>query len=96
MRVDVGLLVGNGPNAYAWASKTIDLNFAPVPGMEFSDGTWKGGDGRQIIAVSIECPPPPDKPYLAVALALAEAIAFVSGIIIQKIPAFSSHHTLNH
>ena len=69
MRVDVGLLVGNGPNAYAWASKTIDLNFAPVPGMEFSDGTWKGGDGRQIIAVSIECPPPPDKPYLAVALA---------------------------
>jgi len=67
MRLDVVILIGNGRGSYASARKTIALDFAPVPGMKYDDGTWRDSGGRAIIEVSIECPPD-ETPYLNVAL----------------------------
>ena len=65
MRVDLGILIGS--EHLRWASKTIELDFAPVRGMRFSDGAWKRGEPRPIIDVSIEFDQG-ESTYLAVAL----------------------------
>jgi|GEM_PF-5811477 len=65
MRIDLGIMIGQHP--HGWASKIIELDFAPTIGMSYNDGTWKGVEGRKIINVSIECPPD-ETPYLVVSL----------------------------
>ena len=62
MRVDLGMLVGK-----RGASKTIELDFVPMLGMRYDDGTWKGNAGKKITEVTIQRGP--DKTIsLAVAL----------------------------
>ena len=71
MQVNLVILIGKEDNERKYASKTIELSFAPVVGMFYHDGTWKSlgrETDKEIIKVTIENLPIDDKPYLDVAL----------------------------
>ena len=70
MQVNLHVTIGN--DRRSGARKTIELDFVPVPGMKYNDGTWH--DGRKIIEVTIEHMPG-DKPSLFVALDPDESFA---------------------
>ena len=72
MQVDFGITIGSRP--YRLATKTIQLSFAPVVGIVYQDGTWKG-DGRKIIEVTIYYPPVVETPSLYVVLELDDSEA---------------------
>ena len=51
MKTTLTCLIGKGQKKQA--SKTIDLDFAPVAGMKYHDITWKDTGGREIMNVII-------------------------------------------
>jgi len=64
MRVVLTMRLGSDPAHIA--QKTIDLSFAPTPGMVYHDGTWKHG-GQKVESVTIVCSPD-EEPFLEVGL----------------------------
>ncbi len=72
MRVLIGITLGQ--SGCHFAKKELDLHFAPTPGMQYHDGTWKDTQGRKITSVLIENIPD-EKPYLSVQLEADESDA---------------------
>lgn len=74
MQVEFNIMIGQDRDRKdrKFASKTVELDFVPMIGMFYQDGTWKSlgraDEGKQIVTVVIMNRPVEDKPFISVTL----------------------------